>query len=78
MFYPEKTLLKRYNLAQSFLYHSCDKGQQEALVTCKTAFSMRMSLTTRYTQSTEERQQSLQTLYLNYKFKSEHDVNNHI
>ena len=73
-----KTWLKRDNLARSFLYHSCDKGQQEALVTCKTAFSMWTSLTTRYMQSTEERQQSLQTLYLNYKFKPEHDVKDHI
>ena len=29
-------------------------------------------------QSTEERQQSVKTLYLNYKFKPEHDVKNHI
>jgi hypothetical protein len=29
-------------------------------------------------QSTEERLQSLHTLYLNYKFKPEHDVKNHI
>ncbi len=29
-------------------------------------------------QSTEERQQSVQTLYQNYKFKPEHDVKNHI
>ena len=73
-----KAWLKRDNLVRSFLYHSCDKGQQEALVTCKTAFSMWTSLTTRYMQSTEERQQSLQILYLNYKFKPEHDVKNHI
>ena len=35
-------------------------------------------MTIRYMQSTEERQQRYQTLYLNYKFKPEPDIKNHI
>ncbi len=66
------------NLAQHYLFNTCNEQQQRSLLTCTSAHAIWLSLTSRYQQKTAERRQSLGQELLNYKFRPDNGVRSNI
>lgn len=62
------------NLAQHYLFNTCNEQQQPSLLTCTSAHAIWLSLTSRYQQKTAERRQSLGQELLNYKFRPDNGM----
>jgi hypothetical protein len=70
--------VKDDNLAQSYLFNTCNEEQQNSLLTREMAHSILNSHTSRYQQNNVESRKSLQQDFLNYRFKPEHTGRSHI
>lgn len=66
------------NLAQHYLFNTCNEEQQRSLLTCTSAHAIWLSLTSRYQQNTAERRLSLGQELLNYKLRPDNGVRAHI